>query len=341
MAQIDIIIPVYNEANTVLTLINRVLNATLPENCHKTLLIIDDGSTDETATLLKNAALPDNCQILTHQKNKGKGASIQTGLGAATGDIVLIQDADLEYNPEEYPTLLTPILTGKADVVYGSRFIGNQPHRVLYFWHRVANGIITLWSNILSDLNFTDIETCYKACRRDSITDIQITENRFGLEPEITAKIAHLSRNRGIKVYEVGIAYDGRTYKEGKKIGIKDAVRAMWCILTYNSTPLAKTIKFISIELPIALWFITHAQLLITLPSLLLLRLVAHNCHKLWSWLPPLTTFKKQSKIKNVTLYLLTTILYACAIFLGNVLGLGLVLLGLFWIYNHTLSCHD
>jgi glycosyltransferase involved in cell wall biosynthesis len=341
MIIIDIIIPVYNEERTILTLINRVLAAKLPENCHKNLLIINDGSSDATATLLAKANLPTNCTIHTHQKNMGKGAAIQTGLKAATGDILLIQDADLEYNPEEYQTLLGPIFAGKADIVYGSRFIGNQPHRVLYFWHRVANGIITLWSNMLSDLNCTDIETCYKAFRRSTIQNITITENRFGFEPEITAKVAYLSRERGIKIYEVGIAYDGRTYQDGKKIGIKDAIRAMWCILTYNATPVAKVIKFTIIELPIALWLITHTHLLITLPSIMLLRTAAHASHTTWSWLPPLNTCKKQSKIASFSLWLVTTLLYTGAILLGNIAGLCIVFIGLFWIYNYKLACHD
>jgi glycosyltransferase involved in cell wall biosynthesis len=167
--------------------------------------------------------------VLFHDRNQGKGAAIRTGFAQATGDIVLIQDADLEYDPSEYPRLLTPILDGRADVVYGSRFIG-ETHRVLYFWHSVGNGLLTVLSNMFTNLNLTDMETCYKAFRRELIQSIRIEENRFGFEPEITAKVAKL----GVRIYEVGISYYGRTYAEGKKIGYKDGFRALWCIFKYN-----------------------------------------------------------------------------------------------------------
>jgi glycosyltransferase involved in cell wall biosynthesis len=169
-------------------------------------------------------------QILFHKVNQGKGAALRTGIQAATGDIVLIQDADLEYDPQEYPNLVEPILRNKADVVYGSRFMGSQPHRVLYFWHSVGNMVLTLLSNMFTNLNLTDMETCYKVFRREIIQGISIKENRFGFEPEITAKIAKLD----CRIFEVGISYYGRTYKEGKKIGWKDGIRAIYCIIKYN-----------------------------------------------------------------------------------------------------------
>ncbi|HEX5315321.1 MAG TPA: glycosyltransferase family 2 protein, partial [Candidatus Kapabacteria bacterium] len=173
-------------------------------------------------------------QIISHEKNQGKGAALQTGFNAARGSICIIQDADLEYDPREYVKMLTPIVEGKADVVFGSRFAGGEPHRVLYFWHYVGNKLLTLLSNMLSDLNLTDIETCYKAFRIEVLRRITLQENRFGFEPELTAKIARLARKENVKVYEVGISYSGRAYSEGKKIGWKDGVSALRCILKYN-----------------------------------------------------------------------------------------------------------
>ena len=194
------------------------------------LIVVDDASRDRTRALLESLPPSPDLRVLAHDRNQGKGAALRTGIAAATGDVVVIQDADLEYDPQEYPKLLQPILDGKADVVYGSRFIGGESHRVLYFWHYVGNRILTLLSNAFTNLNLTDMETCYKIFRREVIQSIQIEENRFGFEPEITAKIAAI----GCRVFEVGISYAGRTYAEGKKIGWKDGVRAIWCIFKYR-----------------------------------------------------------------------------------------------------------
>lgn len=222
---ITIIIPVYNEEGTIMEITDRVLNTSF----RKEIIIVDDGSSDQTRQILSRINHP-VVKVIFHEKNTGKGSAVQTGFDAATGEIVLIQDADLEYNPAEYQILLNPILTGKADVVYGSRFGGHGEHRVLYFWHYVGNRFLTLLSNMLTDLNLTDMETCYKAFTRESLQDIRINEKRFGFEPEITAKIA----KKKLRIYEVPISYYGRTYEEGKKINWKDGLRALWCILKYN-----------------------------------------------------------------------------------------------------------
>jgi glycosyltransferase involved in cell wall biosynthesis len=196
----------------------------------KEIIVVDDCSRDGSGELLEGPLRAKVDRVLRHPVNRGKGAALRTGIAHATGDIVIIQDADLEYDPQQYPLLIEPILQDKADVVYGSRFLGGGPHRVLYFWHRVGNGVLTLLSNMFTNLNLTDMETCYKVFRRDIIQSIRIEEDRFGFEPEITAKIAKLR----CRIFEVGISYYGRTYEEGKKIGWRDGVRAMWCIARYN-----------------------------------------------------------------------------------------------------------
>ena len=225
--KLSIIIPCYNEKSTIREVIDAVLAAPYDD---KEIIVVDDCSKDGTKEVLLEEIEPLVHQILFHKVNQGKGAALRTGIQAATGDIVLIQDADLEYDPQEYPNLVEPILRNKADVVYGSRFMGSQPHRVLYFWHSVGNMVLTILSNMFTNLNLTDMETCYKVFRREIIQGISIKENRFGFEPEITAKIAKLE----CRIFEVGISYYGRTYKEGKKIGWKDGFRAIYCIIKYN-----------------------------------------------------------------------------------------------------------
>jgi glycosyltransferase involved in cell wall biosynthesis len=226
---LSVIMPVYNEAKTVEEVIRKVLEQ--PEVAE--LITVNDASQDGTGKVLKELArsLP-KMRVLEHSVNQGKGAALRTGISQATQPYVIIQDADLEYDPEEYPVLLKPILSGKADVVFGSRFIGGEAHRVLYFWHSIGNQFLTLLSNMFTNLNLTDMETCYKVFRREIIQSIRIVENRFGFEPEITAKVAR----KNIRIYEVAISYHGRTYAEGKKIGWKDGISAIRCILKYGWT---------------------------------------------------------------------------------------------------------
>ncbi len=225
--KLSVVIACYNEAATIEKVIDAVVRAPFPD---KEIIVVDDFSTDGTREILRDRVAPRISKVIYHPVNLGKGAALRSAIREATGDVVIVQDADLEYDPEEYPKVINPILENKADVVYGSRFIGSEPHRVVYFWHRVGNGLLTLLSNMFTNLNLTDMETCYKAFRREVIQSIAIVENRFGFEPEITAKMAR----KGVQIYEVGISYHGRTYKEGKKINWKDGCRALYCILKYN-----------------------------------------------------------------------------------------------------------
>jgi glycosyltransferase involved in cell wall biosynthesis len=225
--KLSIVIPCYNEAKTIRTIVDRVRAAPVKE---KEIIIVDDCSRDGTRDILRTQITPLVDKIIYHEVNQGKGAALRTGFAAATGDAVIVQDADLEYDPQEYPRLLQPIIDGRADVVFGSRFQGGQPHRVVYFWHMIGNKLLTLLSNMATNINLTDMETCYKLFRREVIQRIKIEENRFGFEPEITAKVAKLD----VPIYEVGISYYGRTYAEGKKIGWRDGFRALWAIIKYN-----------------------------------------------------------------------------------------------------------
>lgn len=224
--KLSVVIPVFNEAKTIRDIIKKVGEVDLD----KELVIVDDYSSDGTRDILKGMEGDAKIRIFYHQKNMGKGAALRTGFKQASGDVVIIQDADLEYNPQEYPRLIKPILDGRADVVYGSRFLTTEERRVLLFWHSLGNSFLTLISNMCTNLNLSDMETCYKVFKADVLKNIVIEEERFGFEPEITAKIA----KRGYRIYEIGISYSGRNYSEGKKIGWKDGVRAFWCIVKYN-----------------------------------------------------------------------------------------------------------
>jgi glycosyltransferase involved in cell wall biosynthesis len=242
--KLSIVVPVYNEKQSIEKVLDSLLAVSLPEAIdQREIIVVDDCSVDGSKQLLDSIDRPE-VRVFHHELNQGKGAALRTGFTNATGDIVIIQDADFEYDPNEYSKLLQPIICGKADVVFGSRFIGGESHRILYYWHSVGNKVLTAFSNMLSDLNLTDMEVCYKVFKREVLSEIKLEEERFGFEPEITAKVADLARNKGVRIYEVGISYHGRTYAEGKKIGLKDGFRALWCIYKYNTTGLAKLMRY-------------------------------------------------------------------------------------------------
>ena len=224
---LSVVIPCYNEADTIEQVVQSVIDVIGDDG---EIIIVDDCSTDGTRELLEQKINGTLARVIYQDKNQGKGAALRAGFAASIKDIVIVQDADFEYDPQDYAVMIDPIINNKADIVYGSRFMGNRPHRVLYYWHRVGNGLLTLMSNMFTNLNLTDMETGYKAFRREVIQSMEIEEDRFGFEPEITAKIAR----ENYRIYEVGIGYFGRTYQEGKKIGWRDGMRAIWCILKYN-----------------------------------------------------------------------------------------------------------
>ncbi len=233
MKKLSIVIPAYNEGPSIHLILNKIKSVILLNNIEKEIIIVNDASKDDTEKAIQEFIKDNNelnVRYYKHETNKGKGAALHTGISKATGEYLIIQDADLEYDPNEYNDLLKPVVAGFADVVYGSRFMGGNPHRILFFWHTIGNRFLTLLSNVFTNLNLTDMETCYKLFKTDIIQGIALKENRFGFEPEVTAKI---SKIKNIRIYEVGISYYGRTYEEGKKIGWKDGVRAIYCILKY------------------------------------------------------------------------------------------------------------
>ncbi|MFA5104211.1 MAG: glycosyltransferase [Candidatus Margulisiibacteriota bacterium] len=336
--KISIVMPVYNEISTIQKILESVGKAPLNE-LKREIIVVDDCSTDGTSDFLKQIKPGGTIKVFFHEKNMGKGVALRTGLKNVTGDIIIIQDADLEYDPQEYPKLLNPILHDKADVVYGSRFMGGEPHRVLYFWHSLANSFLTFMSNAFSDLNLTDMETCYKVFRKSVVEDLQIEENRFGFEPEITAKIGELARTRGVRVFEVGISYYGRTYEDGKKIGWKDALWTFWCIFKYNTSKFAHLVKYLVNGTVVAFSYFLLLMVLVeifgmksvlmqnaaNIISSVLLLFLAFSLHSSITWRHK--TAGAGRYIKKLTLFYLasasTLIIRVLAFYLFSIMGMN------------------
>ena len=340
--KLSIVIPVYNEAATLMAILERVEDAALPPEVEKEIVLVDDCSTDDSRSIIQSID-NDNYKTVFHKRNRGKGAALKTGFSVATGDIVIIQDADLEYNPDEYIKVIQPILDGRADVVYGSRFLSADTHQVVHFWHRFGNQVLTFFSNIFTDLYLTDMETCYKAFRKEILDKIELEERRFGFEPEVTAKIAAMVRNDKITVYETIISYTSRSFSEGKKIGLTDAFRALWCIVKYNDTLLTKAVKYVLMGLFVALSQFATMILLVEgfgfetiveqniayAVSIEVSIVTGYFLHSLFTW-----RYRFSSALQRLLKFLHFNLITSGSFLVRQLLFHGLLLLGLNYITN-------